>query len=223
VTVLGKAFPWPSRIDFRRLDHIAQWLDRIVARLTEAGLLVQRLLIAAVAVVFFLPGQASLPVTDRDEARFTQASLQMVESGDPVDIRFQDEPRLKKPVGIYWLQAGAMLLSGQGAEASVFVQRLPSLLGAVVAVVLVHVADVPLIGAAGGVAVPFLAFGPAPCWWASQQRPSPAMQPWRPGLRCLHFPALLCWRWLPLARFAWRCRGRCPWRLRFWAGLRHPP
>jgi len=29
----------------------------------------------------------------------------MVESGEYVDIRFQDEVRYKKPVGIYWLQA----------------------------------------------------------------------------------------------------------------------
>ena len=32
----------------------------------------------------------------------------MVESGDYVDIRFQDEVRYKKPVGIYWLQAGVV-------------------------------------------------------------------------------------------------------------------
>ena len=30
----------------------------------------------------------------------------MVETGDFVDIRFQDDVRYKKPVGIYWLQAG---------------------------------------------------------------------------------------------------------------------
>ena len=32
----------------------------------------------------------------------------MVESGDFVDIRFQDDVRYKKPVGIYWLQAVAV-------------------------------------------------------------------------------------------------------------------
>ena len=30
----------------------------------------------------------------------------MIESGDYIDIRFQDEVRYKKPVGIYWMQAG---------------------------------------------------------------------------------------------------------------------
>ncbi len=32
----------------------------------------------------------------------------MVESGDFVDIRFQDDVRYKKPVGIYWLQAAVV-------------------------------------------------------------------------------------------------------------------
>ena len=32
----------------------------------------------------------------------------MLESGEYVDIRFQDEVRYKKPVGIYWLQAAAV-------------------------------------------------------------------------------------------------------------------
>jgi 4-amino-4-deoxy-L-arabinose transferase-like glycosyltransferase len=98
------------------------------------------------AFLSFLPAIATLPVTDRDEARFVQASRQMVESGDYVDIRFQDEPRYKKPVGIYWLQSAAVLASGQGTEAELWVYRLPSLIGAVLSVVLVAVVGVPLFG-----------------------------------------------------------------------------
>ncbi len=56
----------------------------------------------------FLPGFFNIPPIDRDEARFAQATKQMVESGDFVDIRFQDEVRYKKPVGIYWMQAAAV-------------------------------------------------------------------------------------------------------------------
>ncbi len=56
----------------------------------------------------YLPGIASLPVMDRDEARFAQATRQMLESGDFLDIRFQDEARNNKPAGIYWLQAAAV-------------------------------------------------------------------------------------------------------------------
>ena len=32
----------------------------------------------------------------------------MLETGEYVDIHFQDEVRYKKPVGIYWLQAAAV-------------------------------------------------------------------------------------------------------------------
>ena len=58
----------------------------------------------------FLPGFFTIPPVDRDEARFAQATKQMIETGDYVDIRFQDESRYKKPVGIYWLQAGVVKL-----------------------------------------------------------------------------------------------------------------
>ena len=59
-------------------------------------------------LLFFLPGFFNIPPIDRDEARFAQATKQMVETGDFVDIRFQDEVRYKKPVGIYWLQAAVV-------------------------------------------------------------------------------------------------------------------
>ena len=42
-------------------------------------------------LVFFLPGFFNIPAIDRDEARFAQATKQMVETGDFVDIRFQEE------------------------------------------------------------------------------------------------------------------------------------
>lgn len=54
-----------------------------------------------VMLVLALPGFFSLPPVDRDEARFAQSSAQMLASGDLVDIRLGDEPRYKKPVGIY--------------------------------------------------------------------------------------------------------------------------
>ena len=65
-------------------------------------------LLVLVGLLFFLPGFFNIPPVDRDEARFAQATKQMVESGDFVDIRFQDEVRYKKPVGIYWLQAAVV-------------------------------------------------------------------------------------------------------------------
>src|SRR6202161_1844859 len=112
-------------IDFGATSHV-----RAVAFLTLCGLLL------------FLPGFFNIPPIDRDEARFAQATKQMVESGDFVDIRFQDEVRYKKPVGIYWLQASvvetASALGLQRAQVRVWLYRVPSLIGAIGAVLLTY-------------------------------------------------------------------------------------
>ena len=71
-------------------------------------------LLALLGLLLWLPGVLSLPALDRDESRFAQSSRQMVESGNWVDIRLGQVPRYKKPVGIYWLQAGATELTGTG-------------------------------------------------------------------------------------------------------------
>jgi 4-amino-4-deoxy-L-arabinose transferase-like glycosyltransferase len=95
-----------------------------------------------VALLAFLPGFFSIPPIDRDEARFAQATKQMVESGDYVDIRFQDEVRYKKPVGIYWLQAAvvktASALGFPRALTTIWLYRIPSLVGAIGAVLLTY-------------------------------------------------------------------------------------
>jgi 4-amino-4-deoxy-L-arabinose transferase-like glycosyltransferase len=96
-------------------------------------------LICAAALLFLL-GFFSLPPMDRDEPRFAQASKQMLETGELVAIRFQGEARLKKPVGVYWLQAAAVY-SAEGlgvadARTTIWLYRLPSLLGAVATVLL---------------------------------------------------------------------------------------
>jgi 4-amino-4-deoxy-L-arabinose transferase-like glycosyltransferase len=95
-----------------------------------------------VTLLNVLPGFFSIPPTDRDEARFAQASKQMIETGDYVDIRLQDEVRYKKPVGIYWLQAAAVQtarsLGVADALSTIWLYRLPSLAGAVSGVLLTY-------------------------------------------------------------------------------------
>jgi 4-amino-4-deoxy-L-arabinose transferase-like glycosyltransferase len=94
------------------------------------------------AALLFLPGFFTIPPIDRDEARFAQATKQMVESGDFVDIRFQDDVRYKKPVGVYWLQAAAVetasALGLPRPQARIWLYRIPSLIGAVGAVLLTY-------------------------------------------------------------------------------------
>src|ERR1700742_423907 len=61
-----------------------------------------------VSFAAFLPGFLQVPPVDRDEPRFAQATKQMIETGDYVDIRFINEEANDKPVGIYWLQTAAV-------------------------------------------------------------------------------------------------------------------
>ena len=83
-------------------------------------------MLTLVMLVAVLPGVTHLPPMDRDEARYMQASRQMVETGDVITIRFQDELRAKKPAGIYWMQSASAWLFGENAPAS---YRLPSVIG----------------------------------------------------------------------------------------------
>ncbi len=102
------------------------------------------------ACVSFLPGLASVPPVDRDEARFAQSTKQMLETGNYIDIRLQEYTRYKKPIGIYWLQAAMVKLTGQGPEAGIGVYRLTSLFSALAAVLLTYWATLPLFGRGAG-------------------------------------------------------------------------
>lgn len=98
----------------------------------------------------FLPGLATMPPLDRDEPRFAEASRQMLESGDYVNIRFLNEARLKKPVGIYWLQSASVALFGHADDVAMWPYRLPSTLGATLAVLLTAALGATLFGRAAG-------------------------------------------------------------------------
>ena len=93
-----------------------------------------RLVLLLFCLILWTPGVFSLPPLDRDESRYAQASKQMLETGDVVDIRFGQVPRYKKPVGIYWLQSASTAIAGFGARNEIWTYRLPSLFGAIIAV-----------------------------------------------------------------------------------------
>lgn len=113
------------------MNRLVQWLGLQVgqASLTRPAWLALLL----IALLALSPGFTTIPTMDRDEARYSQASRQMLETGDFVDIRFQEQPRHVKPAGIYWLQSIAAMPFG-GANAPQWAFRLPSLLGALFAV-----------------------------------------------------------------------------------------
>ena len=107
-------------------------------------------LLIVFSLLAFLPGFFQIPPVDRDEPRFAQATKQMLESGQYVDIRFQDEVRYKKPVGIYWLQALAVkageVVGVPHAHTTIWLYRLPSLFGAFGAVVLTYWTALAFVG-----------------------------------------------------------------------------
>ena len=116
--------------------HIAGWRGPLLA--------------ALLTLIAGLPSLLLLPPLDRDESRYAQATSQMLETGDFVDIRFQDEPRWKKPVGIYWMQAVAVAVTSDVENRDIVPYRLPSLLGAMLAALACAWAGAALFGQRAG-------------------------------------------------------------------------
>lgn len=100
----------------------------------------------------YVPGLASLPPTDRDESLFAQATKQMIETKDYVDINFLGTPRYKKPVGIYWLQSFSVRLLNPQHLDEIWAYRIPSMIGATVAVLLTAALGTMLFGGMAGMA-----------------------------------------------------------------------
>ena len=83
------------------------------------------LMAVAVFVAFFWR-LGDIPLYDLDEGAFTEATREMLESGNYVTPYRDGEPRYDKPVLIYWLQAASVKLLGLNELAL----RLPSALAA---------------------------------------------------------------------------------------------
>lgn len=69
-------------------------------------------------------GTWSLPLCDRDEPRFAEASREMLQRGDAIVPWFNNQPRYDKPPLIYWCQIAAYAATGQNE----FSARLPSVI-----------------------------------------------------------------------------------------------
>jgi 4-amino-4-deoxy-L-arabinose transferase-like glycosyltransferase len=104
------------------------------------------MLLGLLCLTLYAPGISAIPPLDRDEARFAQATRQMLETGDFVRIRFQDEERNKKPVGIHWLQAAAVKAFSIPESPAIWPYRLPSAVAATAAVLLTFAFGARLLG-----------------------------------------------------------------------------
>ena len=82
--------------------HISSFIDFVSEIAKYFSTITKIVLVSSLVLIFILPGMNSIPPLDRDEARFSQASKQMLEDKNYVVIKFQEELRSKKPIGIYW-------------------------------------------------------------------------------------------------------------------------
>ncbi|WP_291841517.1 glycosyltransferase family 39 protein [Maricaulis sp.] len=90
-------------------------------------------IIGLLAALSAMAGIFTLPPIDRDESRYAQATAQMLETGNYIEINYLDEPRNKKPVGIHWLQAAAVAIVSDADDRQIWAYRLPSVLGTILA------------------------------------------------------------------------------------------
>ncbi|HVY87332.1 MAG TPA: phospholipid carrier-dependent glycosyltransferase, partial [Hyphomonadaceae bacterium] len=89
--------------------------------------------LAGMVFLLSIPGLLAMPVMDRDEGRFVEASSEMMETGDFVVINYHEHMRNKKPVAIHWMQSVAVSIMSNPQAREVAFYRVPSLLGAMLA------------------------------------------------------------------------------------------
>jgi len=77
-------------------------------------------------VLFHIPGTWTLPLIDRDEPRFAEASREMVERGNYIVPYFNNQLRLDKPPLTYWAQVSSYHIFSEND----FAARFPSAIAA---------------------------------------------------------------------------------------------
>jgi 4-amino-4-deoxy-L-arabinose transferase-like glycosyltransferase len=80
--------------------------------------------ILLISLALLLAGNWILPLTDRDETRFAEASREMLQRGDYIVPWFNGHWRFDKPILIYWCQSASYRVLGENP----FAARLPSVL-----------------------------------------------------------------------------------------------
>jgi 4-amino-4-deoxy-L-arabinose transferase-like glycosyltransferase len=116
--------------------HCAVSVFAVQRRLASFSSLLSLLLLIALCAALYLPGMRSIPVLDRDEARFAVATREMVTSGDLLRPRFLNTDRLNKPIGIYWLQSISLAAFHPRSASAIWPYRLPSVIAATCAVLM---------------------------------------------------------------------------------------
>jgi 4-amino-4-deoxy-L-arabinose transferase-like glycosyltransferase len=76
----------------------------------------------------------SVPLFDLDEGAFSEATIEMIDSGNYLSTTLNGEPRYDKPIAIYWLQAASVKVFGK----TEFAFRLPSAICATLWLLLIY-------------------------------------------------------------------------------------
>ncbi len=108
-------------------------LAKPIFRISKGGVS-PPLLLFMLALGLALTGAGALPLIDRDEPRFAEASREMLERGDFIVPYFNAAPRLQKPPLANWCQAASFKLFGQSERSA----RLPSALAAALTALVVY-------------------------------------------------------------------------------------
>jgi 4-amino-4-deoxy-L-arabinose transferase-like glycosyltransferase len=85
-------------------------------------------------VLFHLAGTWSLPLIDRDEPRFAEASREMIQLANYVVPRFNNQLRLDKPPLAYWAQVASYRIFGESDLGARFPSAIAAALTALVIV-----------------------------------------------------------------------------------------
>jgi 4-amino-4-deoxy-L-arabinose transferase-like glycosyltransferase len=83
-------------------------------------------LLFAACVLFHVLDTWSLPLVDRDEPRFVEASREMIARGDYIVPHFNNQYRFDKPPLAYWAQVASFRIFGEND----FAARFPSIIAA---------------------------------------------------------------------------------------------
>ena len=98
------------------------WLARWTGRSWTERLMLA--LLCTAPLVWLLAGTASTWLFDVDEGAFSEATREMITSGDWGHTTLQGVNRFDKPIGVYWLQAASVQIFGLHE----WTLRLPSVL-----------------------------------------------------------------------------------------------
>src|SRR5947208_9551717 len=86
-------------------------------------------------LIFHAIGTWSIPLIDRDEPRFAEASREMIERGDYIVPYFNNQLRLDKPPLTYWAQTLSYCVFGEND----FAARFPSAIAAALTALVIFI------------------------------------------------------------------------------------